>query len=205
LQVSWPGESLAIFVGVGIRAARAMLNLQTLVLNADYRPLSFHPLSLWSWRDALTALMLDRVALVESYDIQARSPSITVSIPSVVALKRYRKLDGFPAFTRYNIYLRDAFTCQYCAHEFPAEMLTFDHIVPRSRGGRTTWENVVAACAVCNHTKGNRLPAEAKMPLLHRPRRPTKTELNRRAPDLRYRDYHHSWLDYLYWDSELDA
>ena len=155
-----------------------MLNLQTLVLNADYRPLSFHPLSLWSWRDALTALMLDRVSLVESYDVQARSPSVAVNIPSVVALKRYRKLDGFPAFTRYNIYLRDAFTCQYCAVEFPAEMLTFDHIVPRSRGGRTTWENVVAACAACNHTKGNRLPDEAKMPLLHPPERPTKTELN---------------------------
>jgi len=182
-----------------------MLNLQTLVLNADYRPLSFHPLSLWSWRDALSALMLDRVALVANYDVHARSPSVSMPVPSVVALKRYKRLDGFPAFTRYNIYLRDGFTCQYCAGEFPAENLTFDHVVPRSRGGRTTWENVVAACARCNHAKGNRTPHEAKMPLMHRPHRPTKGELNRRAPDLRHRDYHHTWIDYLYWDSELDA
>lgn len=181
-----------------------MLNLQTLVLNADYRPLSFHPLSLWSWRDALTALMLDRVALVANYDVQARSPSRSMAVPSVVALKRYKKLDGFPAFTRYNIYLRDAFTCQYCADAFPAEMLTFDHVLPRSRGGRTTWENVVAACGPCNHTKSNLTPAEAKMPLLSVPRRPTKGELNRRTPKIRFRDYHHTWLDYLYWDSELD-
>jgi 5-methylcytosine-specific restriction endonuclease McrA len=180
-----------------------MMNLQTLVLNADYRPLSYHPLSLWSWRDALTALMLDRVALVANYDVLARSPSRSMAVPSVVALKHYKKIDGFPAFTRYNIYLRDEFTCQYCAEEFPTEVLTFDHVIPRSRGGRTSWENVVAACGHCNHVKANRTPREAGMPLLKEPVRPSKTALNRKAPDLRYRDYHHSWLDYLYWDSEL--
>jgi 5-methylcytosine-specific restriction endonuclease McrA len=182
-----------------------MMNLQTLVLNADYRPLSYHPLSLWSWRDALTALMLDRVALVANYDVRARSPSRSMPVPSVVALKRYKHLDGTPPFTRYNIYLRDAFTCQYCASEFSSELLTFDHVIPRSRGGRTTWENVVAACAGCNHVKRNRTPYEARMPLLKEPRRPTRYELSRRAPDWRYRDFHHTWLDYLYWDSELDA
>ncbi len=182
-----------------------MLALQTLVLNADYRPLSYHPLSLWSWRDALTALMMDRVALVANYDTVARSPRFSMPVPSVVALKHYKKLDGFLAFTRYNIYLRDGFTCQYCAEEFPAEMLTFDHVIPRSRGGRTTWENVVAACAHCNHVKANRTPEEIGMPLLKQPYRPTKAALYRRSPDLRYRDFHHTWVDYLYWDSELDA
>src|SRR5271155_4033188 len=95
----WPDESLSILFW-----GRPMMNLQTLVLNADYRPLSYHPLSLWSWRDALTALMLDRVALVANYDVLARSPSVSFPVPSVVALKRYNKLGGFPAFTRYNIY-----------------------------------------------------------------------------------------------------
>jgi 5-methylcytosine-specific restriction endonuclease McrA len=97
-----------------------MLNLQTLVLNADFRPLSYNPLSLWSWRDAMTALMLDRVQLVANYDVQARSPSRAVPVPSVVALKRYKRLEGFPAFTRYNIYLRDTFSCQYCGDKFPS-------------------------------------------------------------------------------------
>jgi 5-methylcytosine-specific restriction endonuclease McrA len=181
-----------------------MLNLQTLVLNADFRPLSYNPLSLWSWRDALTALMLDRVQLVANYDVEARSPRISYPVPSVVALKRYKKLDGFPAFTRYNIYLRDLFTCQYCAEKFPTEDLTFDHVIPRSRNGRTSWENVVAACAPCNSRKANKTPTEAGMALLKPARRPTRTELARRLPRTLYKDVHETWVDYLYWDSPLD-
>ena len=182
-----------------------MMNLQTLVLNADYRPLSYHPLSLWSWRDALTALMLDRVALVANYDVQARSPSRSMSVPSVVALKRYKKIDGFPAFTRYNIYLRDEFTCQYCAEEFPTEVLTFDHVIPRSRGGRTTWENIVTACARCNLGKGGRTPREAEMHPRRHPRRPSMYELQDHGRKFPPNHLHESWLDYLYWDIELEA
>ena len=185
-------------------STRIPQKLQTLVLNADFRPLSLWPPSLWTAEESIQAVCRDRVAVIENWDAEYRSPSRSMTVPSVVALKRYKKLDGFPAFTRYNIYLRDVFTCQYCAQEFPAEGLTFDHVIPRSRGGRTTWENVVAACGQCNHVKGNRTPREAAMPLLQEPHRPTKTELNRRVPDLRYRDYHHTWLDYLYWDTELD-
>jgi 5-methylcytosine-specific restriction endonuclease McrA len=181
-----------------------MLNLQTLVLNADFRPLSYNPLSLWSWRDALTALMLDRVQLVANYDVHARSPSRAMPVPSVVALKRYKRLEGFPAFTRYNIYLRDAFSCQYCGHKFPTEDLTFDHVIPRSRNGKTSWENVVAACAPCNSHKANRTPREAGMSLLKVPRRPAREELASRTPRSLYKDVHDTWVDYLYWDSPLE-
>ena len=76
-----------------------MMDLQTLVLNADYRPLSYNPLSLWSWKDAFTALFLDRVTLVASYDVEARSPSRALRVPSVVALKNYVTLARSPAFT----------------------------------------------------------------------------------------------------------
>ena len=76
-----------------------MMDLQTLVLNADYRPLSYNPLSLWSWKDAFTALFLDRVTLVASYDVEARSPSRSLRVPSVVALKSYVTLARSPAFT----------------------------------------------------------------------------------------------------------
>ena len=182
-----------------------MLDLQTLVLNADYRPLSYNPLSLWSWRDALTALFLDRVTLVANYDAEARSPSRRVPVPSVVALKNYVALASSPAFTRYNIYLRDGFTCQYCAERLPAGGLTFDHVVPRSRGGLSSWENVVAACSPCNLRKANRTPNEADMPLTTEPRRPTRYELHHRQPEFDHRQYHHTWLDYLYWDSELES
>ena len=126
-----------------------MIDLQTLVLNADYRPLSYNPLSLWSWKDAFTALFLDRVTLVANYDVEAHSPSRSLKVPSVVALKSYVALARSPAFTRYNSYLRDTFTCQYCGLRLPSGGLTFDHVVPRSRGGLSTWENVVAACKTC--------------------------------------------------------
>ena len=181
-----------------------MLNLQTLVLNADHRPLSYHPLSLWSWQDALTAVLLDRVNLVTSYDVEARSPSVRLPIPSVVALKTYLDVDRQPAFTRYNIYVRDGKTCQYCSKRLQADELTFDHVIPRSRGGASSWENVVAACPTCNMRKSNRTPQEAGMPLLRQPERPTLRELNRHRPEISRKELHHSWIDFVYWDSELD-
>ncbi len=129
-----------------------------LVLNADFRPLSYYPLSLWPWQEVIKAVFLDRVDVVSTYDRVIRSPSFEMKLPSVVALKSYVTQDRPPAFTRFNLFLRDAFSCQYCGC---GEDLTFDHIVPRSRGGRTSWENIVTACAPCNLRKGGRSPREA--------------------------------------------
>jgi 5-methylcytosine-specific restriction endonuclease McrA len=124
-----------------------------LVLNADFRPLSYYPLSLWSWQDAIKAVFLDRVNIVEHYDRAVRSPSFEIQLPSVVSLKSFVKPTTHTAFTRFNVFLRDRFVCQYCSAD---DDLTFDHIVPRSKGGQTTWENVVAACSPCNLRKGKR-------------------------------------------------
>ena len=110
-----------------------------LVLNADFRPLSYYPLSLWSWQDAIKAVFLDRVNIVSNYDRFVRSPTFEMQLPSVVSLKTYIKPSRHPAFTRFNVFLRDRFTCQYCGAR---EDLTFDHVLPRSKGGTTTWENV---------------------------------------------------------------
>lgn len=181
-----------------------MSGLQTLVLNADYRPLSYHPLSLWSWKDAVSALLMGRVNLVEHYDRVVRSPSTELHVPSVVALKRYVTFNGRPAFTRYNIYLRDGFKCQYCGDRFPTPELTFDHVMPRSRGGLTEWTNVVAACAPCNMLKANRTPQEAGMPLIQDALEPSIRLLNQVARRVTPASVHHTWLDYLYWDSELE-
>ena len=128
-----------------------------LVLNADFRPLSYYPLSLWSWQESVKAVFLDRVNIVSEYDRFVRSPSFEMRLPSVVSLKTYVKPALYPAFTRFNVFLRDRFTCQYCGAK---EDLTFDHLVPRSRGGQTRWDNVVAACAPCNLEKGGAMPAE---------------------------------------------
>src|SRR3569833_1687708 len=115
-----------------------------LVLNADFRPLSYYPLSLWSWQDAIKAVFLDRVNIVANYEHAVHSPSFEMQLPSVVSLKSFVKPSTHPAFTRFNVFLRDRFSCQYCTSQ---EVLTFDLFIPRSRGGQSTWENVVAACS----------------------------------------------------------
>jgi 5-methylcytosine-specific restriction endonuclease McrA len=173
-----------------------------LVLNADFRPLSYYPLSLWPWQEVIKAVFLDRVDVVSTYDQVIRSPSFDMQLPSVVSLKRYVTQDRPPAFTRFNLFLRDAFSCQYC---HAGDDLTFDHVTPRSRGGRTTWENIVTACARCNLTKGGRTPHEAHMHPRIKPRRPSAWELQERGRRFPPRHLHESWLDYLYWDIELEA
>ncbi len=172
-----------------------------LVLNADFRPLSYYPLSLWSWQDAIKAVFLDRVNIVSNYDRFVRSPTFEMQLPSVVSLKTYIKPSRHPAFTRFNVFLRDRFTCQYCGER---DELTFDHVVPRSKGGTTTWTNVVAACSPCNLRKGDKLCRDADMHPLMKPYAPTINDLHRNGRSFPPNYLHDSWMDYLYWDSELE-
>jgi 5-methylcytosine-specific restriction endonuclease McrA len=191
------------FAEMGSRSSRAEA-CPALVLNADFRPLSYFPLSIWSWQDAIKAVFQDRVNVVSEYDRVVRSPSQAFRLPSVISLKEYVPAARRPAFTRFNVFLRDRFECQYCAEAFPAPELTFDHVVPRSRGGRTTWENVVTACSCCNLVKGSRLPAEAKMFPRHRPIQPTSAALQENGRAFPPNYLHQSWRDFLYWDAELE-
>jgi 5-methylcytosine-specific restriction endonuclease McrA len=172
-----------------------------LVLNADYRPLSYYPLSLWPWQETIKAVFLGRVDVVSTYDTVIHSPSLEILLPSVVSLKSYVAQDRAPAFTRFNLFLRDGFSCQYCGR---GEDLTFDHLLPRSRGGRTTWENILTACASCNLAKGGKTPAEAAMRPRRQPCRPTMYQLQERGRRFPPNHLHESWLDYLYWDIELE-
>ena len=174
-----------------------------LVLNADFRPLSSFPLSLWSWQDTLKAVFLDRVDVVAEYETEVHSPTCTMRLPSVVSLKSYVNHARKPAFTRFNVFLRDRFACQYCGR-MERENLTFDHVVPRRYGGRTTWENIVAACSPCNLRKGGKMPKQANMFPAQKPRRPTMFELNERGRGFPPGYLHVSWQDYLYWDVELE-
>ena len=176
-----------------------------LVLNADFRPLSYFPLSLWSWQDAVKAVFLDRVSVLNEYDVAVHSPTMSMRLPSVIALKEYIPAARRPAFTRFNVFLRDRFECQYCGHHRPTHDLTFDHVIPRSRGGRTTWENVVAACGPCNLRKGNAMPRECHMLPRQTPRQPTSWELQDNGRFFPPNYLHQSWRDYLYWDSELES
>jgi len=185
-----------------VRAPNALKQHPALVLNADYRPLSYYPLSLWPWQEAIKAAWLERVDIVAEYDECVRSPSTTIRIPSVVVLKDYVKPQKRVAFTRFNLFLRDEFSCQYCG---ATGDLTFDHVVPRSRGGITSWENVVAACSKCNLKKGARSLKQANMSLRKPPRQPGAEELRNMGRKFPPNYLHESWLDFLYWDTELDA
>ena len=175
-----------------------------LVLNADFRPLSYFPLSLWPWQDSVKAVFLDRVNIVSEYERTVHSPSVAFKLPSVIALKEYVNAHRRPAFTRFNVFLRDSFTCQYCNYAGSAEELTFDHVIPRSRGGRTTWANVVTACSECNLEKGNRLPRDSGMHPRLEPVQPTPHQLQENGRGFPPNYLHQSWGDFLYWDSELD-
>src|SRR3546814_10979724 len=98
-------------------------------------------------------------------------------LPSVIALKEYVHQSRSPAFTRFNVFLRDRFSCQYCGFRLATQDLTFDHVIPRSRGGRTTWENVVTACGACNLRTGSRLPPDLGMIPRAVPRPPSPSDL----------------------------
>lgn len=171
---------------------------RTLVLSQG-----FEPVEIISWQRALTLLFLNKVEVIVEYDRNVKTTSLLIKIPAVVrllkAFKRYRK----PVkFSRVNIYGRDNYTCQFCGVKQSINDLTFDHIVPRSRGGRTEWTNIVTCCGTCNRRKANRTPEEAGMKLRKRPVQPTAVPtlivtLNRESmPD--------AWRDYLYWTGELD-
>ncbi|WP_417720028.1 HNH endonuclease [Salipiger sp.] len=185
-----------------VREPSALRSHPALVLNADYRPLSYYPLSLWPWQEAVKAAFLDRVDIIAEYEEVVRSPSMTLKIPSVVVLKDYVRPRKRVAFTRFNLFLRDEFRCQYCGSKGD---LTFDHVVPRASGGITSWENVVAACAPCNLRKGSKSLRQASMSLRKTPRQPGASELMNTGRKFPPNHLHDSWIDYLYWDAELEA
>ncbi|MGQ0613208.1 MAG: HNH endonuclease [Planctomycetaceae bacterium] len=198
-------------------ATFSTLDDRTLVLNR-----SWAAITTTSVRHAL-CLVYQRVARVicpdtyETHDFdswsslavardepQIRTVSLNIRVPEVIVLALY---DGYPsrkvAFSRRNLYRRDQFTCQYCGCRPGSEELSIDHILPRSRGGRTTWENCALACVECNKRKSNRTPVDAGMRLLRVPRIPrwssdVEIAIGRRKA---------SWENFIsdrYWNTELE-
>lgn len=172
-----------------------------LILNADFQPLSYYPLSLWSWQDTIKAVFLDRVNVVNYYDRTVSSPTFEMQLPSVVSLKDYLVQKRNPAFTRFNLFLRDGFRCVYCGG---GDNLTFDHLIPKRLGGKTTWTNIVSACSACNLRKGGRLPKVCGMIPARKPFEPTLHQLQAQGRRFPPNHLHETWLDYLYWDVELE-
>jgi 5-methylcytosine-specific restriction endonuclease McrA len=155
--------------GKSLRASArkpGILQEPVLVLNA-----TFEPINVTAVRRAMV-LMLKGVAQAEElHHSEVRSAARSLKVPSVIRLIAYRHIpQQTRALSRKNILLRDRNTCQFCSHTFPASELTLDHILPRSRGGHSSWENLVACCYHCNNSKGDRTPEEAGLRLVRRPR-----------------------------------
>jgi len=142
---------------------------QVLLLNA-----SFEPLNVINWKRAVKLVFMEKVEVVEESDRVIRSVSESMRIPSIVRLVRFVRFRRREArFSRRNVYARDHYRCQYCNTRFPVSELTCDHVIPRSRGGGTSWTNIVTCCVQCNRRKGGRTPEEAGLHLLRRPVRPS--------------------------------
>jgi len=141
------------------------LNRSVLVLNA-----SFEPINVISAKRAMTLLHKRIAEPVEGTLLFIRTARKSIPLPSVIRLYEYRRIVRHAkTVSRKNIMIRDANTCQYCGVGFPATKLTLDHVIPKSRQGRESWENLVTCCHPCNNKKGNRTPKEAGMPLLKTP------------------------------------
>lgn len=141
-----------------------------LVLNA-----TFEPLQIVSWQRAIQLLFSGKVEVVEEGEKEIRTVRVTIKVPAVLRLLEYvpiKKKKQIVRFSRTNIFIRDRHKCQYCGDGFPKGQLTLDHVNPVVQGGDKSWENIVTACKPCNQRKGGRTPAQAKMELIRKPKRP---------------------------------
>lgn len=164
------------------------MNATVLVLNQDYQPLS-----ICSVQRSMKLLFLEKAELLHDDPEKELSTTRTsYQYPSVIRLRNYIRIPYTKVvLSRRNIMRRDKFSCQYCAKKSD---LTIDHVLPKSRGGKDQWENLVTACEKCNVKKGNKTPQEAQMPLMRKPYRP--------IPITFFREYNGNvqdpWKPYLY-------
>lgn len=163
---------------------------RTLLLNSWYLPIK-----VVHWHAAVKLRYEGTVDVVAEYNEEIRSPSVTWRVPAVIRLRRATSVKKAVKFSRVNVYTRDRYTCQYCGHRFAVRLLSYDHVVPRSAGGRTVWENIVTACKPCNARKDNQTCDEAGMWPLNPPRRPKTLPLTQPLIDPEHAPA--EWLPFL--------
>ena len=171
----------------------------TLLLNS-----TFEPLKVVNWKKAVTMVMLGKVEVLEEYGRIIRGVSFALRLPAVIRLNRLiKRRTPIVKFSRQNLYVRDRGKCQYCGTPFEQKDLTYDHVIPRSKGGQTEWTNVVTCCLACNFKKGGRTPEEAGMSLIRKPKAPIWIPLL--APSLGIEKTPDPWKNYLYLNLELTS
>lgn len=163
------------------------------VVDEEYRTFDFH-----NWTELSEAVHGDTIGLVDRI----------IRVPRVIILTAYDRIPRRTVkFSRLNVLLRDNHTCQYCSQKLPRSKLNLDHVVPRSRGGTTTWENIVTSCHECNRRKGGRMPAEAGIKLIRKPFRPKAIPFVSIARNgIRFEEWKPflNVVDYSYWNVELE-
>ena len=183
----------------GDAAMSSALNYPALVLNADFAPLRIWPLSTWDFKRTLQNVLKDRVTVVSEYDVRFRSSNQEYRPPSVVALKRYVKVPDRVPFNRINILMRDNFACQYCGGDLNLKEMTFDHVLPKSKGGGTSYTNIVSCCTLCNARKADRTDMRPRKA----PQHPDPRELWKNRPE-HMENLHKTWIDCLYWSGMIE-
>lgn len=182
-----------------------MVDYKTLVLNADYTPISVLPLHVISAKQAVIRLFADTCTTVADYGkpIKTVNPAIKLNWPSVIVRKEYVKRTQRPILSKSSLFYRDRGHCAYCTTELSLETITCDHVTPKSLGGKHEWTNVVAACPTCNYLKSDHLPVGRWKPNT-KPWHPTHeqlTELRKLFPVI---VHHESWVHYMPpWKGEI--
>ncbi len=164
------------------------------MLNADGAPVSWLPLSIISWKEAIGYMVLDKATVLEWYDDWVvHSAHWETRVPSVMILKEYQKRKATIRFSKHNVFLRDGYVCQYCGDSVSRNSATLDHVLPVSHGGKTTFENTVTACGPCNANKGNdkRIVPKAK------PYKPNYFQLVEKRKKINWDLPHPAWANYL--------
>jgi 5-methylcytosine-specific restriction endonuclease McrA len=197
-----------------IHGPNRLKDKRVLQLNADFKPLSYRPLSTISWEEAMFLLAKgwDRVktggfpilTVVEEYDNEwVHSAHDSYKLPSVVALVNMVPLPDHAAFSRNNLYLRDSYICQYSGIRYPASELTLDHIIPSSKGGKSSWTNLVTCSKEVNFRKADKSVKEAGLKLIREPYVPNSWELRERGRQYPSALLHESWENYVFFNTKM--
>lgn len=180
--------------------------METLVLSQSYEPVARV-----SWQRAITLIWEGKVEVVEEYENwTVKSVTLEFKVPAVIRfLKKVFGRKRAVKFSRENVYARDNGRCQYCATKVARPEATYDHVLPRTQGGQTRWENIVISCVPCNQKKGGRTPEQAKMVLLSQPVKPKKLPDTVRLTFTYRKGMPESWANWLrstaYWNTELES
>ena len=165
-----------------------------LVLNADGLPVSVLPLSTINWQESIKYMVLDKAVVLHWHDNWiVRSARWETPVPSVIILRDYMKIKTTVRFSRSNVYLRDDGQCQYCGCNIERKVATLDHVLPVSKGGKTTWDNCVTACGPCNSHKSDKLGFKPRI----KPYKPDYYYLVNKRKKQEFNVRHTEWLQYL--------